>query len=1102
MTNADVKTIISVIDVLTTGQGQDARAQAETGRSFELLLQQRLSSFADKVSANEDLRRIISENAPHLLQPRSSDDWHWPFLDHCISLLIVLNTLLDTLPIVAAPSKPQGPSHRSEAPPAPPNCLGVLQKNTVQGLLQFVVALGINPNLLPGVGLPLEQRTVSSVPNYSACLLPWQKHRYLVASVRALLMCIQSPVLCSMVLHHHLVDILAALLQLCHAPIRKIADGNENIKSNLSFPSHSSTVSELKLSLAKCRAGAPADDFSLIQEMLEDRQYLSVDLQHLLETTYQPIIVRELLLLLSSASQLKAKGVPGVKRAPQWLRDICGQLLTQCLLRKGGLAQVILGTFDAWSVDCSGGVVSERDWQKCETFAKIVARIPSAKGVTAESYYEGIASQVVELLLQPQGSSMDKVAFRVACAIVGAMLEEQAEQTSRLVLGKIFSPFFSCIRQQGASLSASDVVVSEEDLGNCIEVTHKMVSCVDPDHPILTALVPLFSVLFEITISTENTVSYLRKPCEEILSAVYHSQPAGSAIELLHWCLFKAECYIPLAKLHDDVSFVLGSSGGVEGVRQSLPLSDEEWLTWSDQAFLAAASVFHHGNLKEPCTKFFVSLLKKLTGAVGELVSRGSTSTVLQPTSASEFTSQEVKDNLLLLHLVENFADLISETLLQNKLSLLEFVVETLNRVSQLSETLEVSGLALQSTMFCLTLLSLLISGEDMAAAKNEELWQQCYQCLVTLAARHSSPEIKNMAHHLRVSFASQGVVATPQTSFSTSVIGDRAPPRANGGEAALQKKLAAIAAGFNILSVGSCHGSRPVASQTSQEQQQEVESKQVAAESSGVPPSPGCTFEQLWCELHDTMVPIRGHAFIQLRRMLLEDNVEVWQHRDQLLEVCRSGIQDEDSYIYLSAIQALAVLVDRDSDCLLPWLAEQLSLEKLSVEARLNLGEVLMRVTKNFGDMAPKYRNLLVNSFLCAAKHSDPVVRSSAVSNLGELCGKLGYSFAPIMQEIFSCLRGLIRDPVDVVCHAAVLALGCIIKGMGQKIFQVMPQEVKDIYRELKHLYATTSDSVTKIQAQVAIEELSAATQELLRSQPRMEKRIQILDLCNASGS
>ncbi|XP_075532582.1 transport and golgi organization 6 isoform X1 [Dermacentor variabilis] len=1116
MAERDIKTIISIIDLLISGKHLDINAQVG---SFDLLLQRRLHYFSEAVSTDAGLSKVLSENAPHLLQPCGSENLYWLFLDHCISLLMLLKNLLDTASTAATPPQPQGPSQHSSAPPAPPSCLGALQQKTVQSLLQFVVALGVNPNLLPGVGLALEQRTLSGVPECSTRLLPWQKHRFLVASVRALLVCIQSPVLCSMVLHHHLVDVLAALLQLCHAPIRKIAS-DENNRPHSSLESHPSTVNELNSSLASCRAGAPADDVSLIQEMLEDRRYLCADLQYLLENTYQPMVVRELLLLLSNASKLKfqnglqnvdsmqklaaGRQVSGAKNTPRWLTGICGQLLTQSLLRKGGLAQVILGAFDAWCVDGTGGVVSEEDWKKCETFARIVARIPSTKDITVETYYEGIAAQVVELFFWPQGSSMDKIVFRVACAIVGAMLEEQPQKTSCFILSKIFRPLFTCTCQQGAASSLNDIVASEEDLGNCIELIHKIVSCLDPSHPILEAIVPVFPVIFEITICTENTVSYLRKPCEEVLCAVYHSLPSTTAVELLHWCLFKATNHLPLATLRDDIVFVLGSSGGVEAINRFLPLSDEEWLKRSDQAFLAAVSVFQHGSLKESCVIFFMSLLKKLTGAVGDLLSGETNDIVLPPTSQCELNSQDVKDNLLLLHLIENFSDLISETLIQNKPSLLEFVVETLNRVTQLSKSAEISSLALQSTVFCLTLMSLLISTEDMAAAKNKELWQQCNQCLASLSGSHSSPEIRNLAHQLQVSVASQGVAAAPQKPSATSNSGSSAPPVADDkhAKAARQKKLAAIAAGFNILSIDDSPSSETVVAEASQQQLGE-ETARVAPESSGVPPATeGTEFEKLWCELHDGMAPIRGHAFIQLRRMLLEGSAEVWQRRDELLEACHSGVQDEDSYVYLSAIQALSVLVERDLDHLLPWLAEQLSLEQLSVEARLNLGEVLLRVTKNFGDMAPKYRNLLVNSFLCAAKHSNPVIRCSAVSNLGELCGKLGYSFVPITQEILNCLRGLIRDPDALVCHAAVLALGCIIQGMGQRIFQVMPHEVKVIYRDLKHLYATTPDNVTKIQAQLAIENLNSATQEFLRSQPRMEKRIQILDLCNPSGS
>ncbi|KAH8022290.1 hypothetical protein HPB51_023195 [Rhipicephalus microplus] len=380
--------------------------------------------------------------------------------------------------------------------------------------------------------------------------------------------------------------------------------------------------------------------------------------------------------------------------------------------------------------------------------------------------------------------------------------------------------------------------------------------------------------------------------------------------------------------------------------------SNDEWLKWIDQAFLAASSVFQHGSLKESCTRFFISLLKKLTRAIGDLPG-GTNDSVLSPAAShNELNSQEVKNNLLLLHLVENFADLLSEALLENNPSLLEFVVETLNRVTQLSKSTEMDSLVLQSTIFCLTLLSLLIPTEDMAAGENKEVWQQCYKCLASLAGSHSSTEIRNLAHQLQVSVASQGVAAPPQKLSATSNAGCSAPQVADDKQARAerQKKLAAIAAGFNILSIDDSLGCEAEAAVASRQRLGE-ETAGMAAQSSGVPLATGSTeFEQLWCELHDGMTPIRGHAFIQLRRRLLENSAELWQQRDKLLEACHAGIQDEDSYVYLSAIQALSVLVERDLDHLLPWLAEQLSLEQLSVEARLNLGEVLLRVTKNIG--------------------------------------------------------------------------------------------------------------------------------------------------------
>lgn len=88
--------------------------------------------------------------------------------------------------------------------------------------------------------------------------------------------------------------------------------------------------------------------------------------------------------------------------------------------------------------------------------------------------------------------------------------------------------------------------------------------------------------------------------------------------------------------------------------------------------------------------------------------------------------------------------------------------------------------------------------------------------------------------------------------------------------------------------------------------------------------------------------------------------------------------------------------------------------------EIRLKLGEVLVRVTKtlgtliylfkvstardllNFtGDMASKYKAMLLNAFLNSVKDDDHLIRTSSLSNLGEVCRVLGYKLGSIIAEV-----------------------------------------------------------------------------------------------------
>ena len=54
-------------------------------------------------------------------------------------------------------------------------------------------------------------------------------------------------------------------------------------------------------------------------------------------------------------------------------------------------------------------------------------------------------------------------------------------------------------------------------------------------------------------------------------------------------------------------------------------------------------------------------------------------------------------------------------------------------------------------------------------------------------------------------------------------------------------------------------------------------------------------------------------------------------------------------------------------------------------------------------GDTLPAYRDLLLDSCLKATRSADALVRASAMSNLGELCKMLRFSFGNVLHEVWS---------------------------------------------------------------------------------------------------
>lgn len=69
--------------------------------------------------------------------------------------------------------------------------------------------------------------------------------------------------------------------------------------------------------------------------------------------------------------------------------------------------------------------------------------------------------------------------------------------------------------------------------------------------------------------------------------------------------------------------------------------------------------------------------------------------------------------------------------------------------------------------------------------------------------------------------------------------------------------------------------------------------------------------------------------------------------------------------------------------------------------EVRLKVGEALLQVVRLVGPLIPKYKRVLLNSFLRGTKDEDAFVRASCLHNLGELCALLRYSLDSVAFEV-----------------------------------------------------------------------------------------------------
>ncbi|KAJ0181977.1 hypothetical protein K1T71_002699 [Dendrolimus kikuchii] len=270
---------------------------------------------------------------------------------------------------------------------------------------------------------------------------------------------------------------------------------------------------------------------------------------------------------------------------------------------------------------------------------------------------------------------------------------------------------------------------------------------------------------------------------------------------------------------------------------------------------------------------------------------------------------------------------------------------------------------------------------------------------------------------------------------------------------------------------------------------------------------------EKAISDVFDDLLPVRAHGIIELTKLIDLKDPESLSKKHYIFCVFQEQLKDPDSYIYLAAINGLASLCTHCTEDVLQVLCKeflQVSNENTSIDTsdaennlaklKMKVGDVIVKVTKRIGEMAVVHKTILLNTTLCACRDEDPLIRTSALSNLAEIALVLHYKIGTIIYEVLLCIWSIIETDKAIECRrAAVMVIASLIKGLGKETLVKLKENLLPIYRTLKELYKNpTEDPVLKLHAQIALEELNDIVQDFLFPEMKMEKRIFVLDKPN----
>uniref|UniRef100_A0A8C3UWF8 Transport and golgi organization 6 homolog n=1 Tax=Catharus ustulatus TaxID=91951 RepID=A0A8C3UWF8_CATUS len=924
----------------------------ETLRRNAAALEERLSGAAGWAALRE-LRAAVLSRAPALAAGVAGTEPGWAAACGLLALLLCLR---DRLAALAATS-----TATSAAPGAPPppgaDTLSVGQERAVRRALRAAVGLGLLPHLPPGLG-----------PGPGLGPPPGTRGARLFAAVAALVELARLPALGAPLLARHLRLLLSGLCVLGHGPaalcqvraaLAALSPLPGGVWVSCRAPARSSggpsrvlvaaprvtqrTGGTERLQGTGTAASVPSQVFSmpwcvLFQGVSEaERAQCREALRDILDRVYQPLAVQELLVLQGQPKQSSA----GARAAPAWLRRLCGHLLSERLLRPGGVQAVVRGVLEGTDGG-AGAEAAALDWRKCDAVGKILAACPQ-QCLSLEDYYRQVCPQILDLL-----HIQDKVAARqfqrVATTTLLTMAREQPQLAEKHLLQPLLAPLRRCSEAAGTWTGEGSGFVYV--VGN------------DSSSLLLGSLQSVLGVVFSLYSFAKQNVSYLRSPCQDILLWFLEKAEREQSLAVLEG-LAGLSSHVPT--LHPQCQLCVGSEGGA-AVIVGESTSDEDEALYQ-KISLEQCHVESLVELLSHCQKsglagdFFIHCLKELTQVAAE--DEAAPNPAVEPAgSLLELEQSQARQGrkLLVLQLVAALCQGVSDTVFTDIVQVQEFLAAVLHRACAHPAQGPGAAAEAQTLAMAMGLVAAVLGGAVQLKSSDFEVLKRLVPLLEELSRTYPDPLTQELASDLRIAICTHGACSPGTVGAAADSVLGRKP-----GMAA-QSPAGPPGTAPSPPSPRHGHGHSPSA----HSERSKGQSTCHEPSASGVSPAPCADslapagLQELLLSAYDPQPPSRAAALRHLASLVTQRDPEALQLQEKLLQVFLENVQHEDAFVYLSAIQGIALLSSEYPERILPVLLAQYECpaqgteDAMAAVTRMKLGEVLMRVTRALGESTP----------------------------------------------------------------------------------------------------------------------------------------------------